>query len=131
MDSDKWQLPGGGIIFDDDMIYEWSQNNIRIYNGGQVTIDPRMHKLIITFTGASSGLTITNTNTNDKWNYSGTTSGSDKIILDGVKATKNNESIVGDTNFGLITLAIGWNDIRLSGTSGSFTINFDFRFLYI
>jgi hypothetical protein len=87
--------------------------------------------LKITFTGASTNLTITNTTTGDIWQYTGTTQAGDTITLDGVRSLKNGVSVFGNTNRKLITIAPGWNNFTITGASGSFTISFDFRFYYV
>ena len=129
-DSELWQI-GQGLAGDDDMIYTHSTPSFKIYNAGDVTIDPRVLPLTITFTGASTNLTITNTTTGDTWQYTGTTQAGDTITLDGVRSLKNGLSIFGNTNRQLITIAPGWNDFTITGASGNFTISFDFRFYYI
>jgi len=87
--------------------------------------------LKITFTGASSNLTITNQTTGDMWQYTGTTQAGDTITLDGVRSLKNGASIFGQTNRKLITLKSGWNDFAITGATGAFEISFDFRFYYL
>jgi len=129
-DSELWQI-GQGLAGEDDMIYTHSTPSFKIYNAGDVTIDPRVLPLTITFTGASTNLTITNTTTGDTWQYTGTTQAGDTITLDGVRSLKNGLSIFGQTNRKLITLAPGWNSFVINGQSGQFSISFDFRFYYV
>ncbi|WP_406682584.1 hypothetical protein [Shouchella clausii] len=52
-------------------------------------------------------------------------------MLDGVFARKNGDTIFGQTNRKVMTLAVGENEFQLAGTSGKFKIQFDFRFLYL
>ena len=111
--------------------YTFTTTTFRVFNAGDIDIDPRVLPLTITFTGASTNLTITNTTTGDTWQYTGTTQAGDTITLDGIRALKNGLSIFGNTNRKLITIAPGWNDFTITGASGSFTILFDFRFYYI
>ena len=129
-DAELWQI-GQGLAVDDDMVYVHSTPSFKIYNAGDITIDPRVLPLKITFTGASTNLTITNTTTGDIWQYTGTTQAGDTITLDGIRALKNSLSIFGNTNRKLITIAPGWNNFTITGANGSFTISFDFRFYYI
>jgi phage-related protein len=126
-DSEMWQT-GQGLTLDETM-YTHSNSTFQIYNAADgVTIDPRNIPLLITFKGASTNLQIKNLTTGDTWSYTGTTTASDTIKLDGIRSLKNNASIFGYTNRKLITLAPGYNDFELTGTSGSFTVSFDFRF---
>lgn len=126
-DSELWQT-GQGLTLDETM-YTHSTTSFQIYNAADgVTINPRQMPLEITFKGASSNLTITNTTTGDVWQYTKTTVSGDTLLLTGVRSLKNGLSVFSDTNKKLISLAAGYNDFELIGTSGSFTISFDFRF---
>ncbi|BAD65357.1 phage-related protein [Shouchella clausii KSM-K16] len=111
--------------------YEYTIRRFSIWNLGDTTIDGRHHDLKIFYTGASKNLTITNHTTGDVWRYDGTTNAGDTIVLDGVFARKNGDTIFGQTNRKVMTLAVGENEFQLAGTSGKFKIQFDFRFLYL
>lgn len=108
--------------------YSHNTAAFEIFNDSDVAIDPRKLPLIITFTGASTNLKIKNVTTGDEWAYTGTTTASDEVKLDGIRSTKNGLSIFRNTNRKLITLAPGWNDFTITGATGSFNISFDFRF---
>jgi phage-related protein len=129
-DVELWQI-GQGLLESDDLIYTHTTTSFRIYNAGDIDIDPRVLPLKIEFTGASTNLTITNQTTGDTWQYTGTTVDGDTITLDGVRSLKNGSSIFGQTNRKLITLKSGWNDFTITGATGAFTISFDFRFYYL
>jgi Phage tail protein len=129
-DEELWQI-GQCLTTEDDMLYTHSTSSFRIFNAGDIAIDPRVLPLKITFTGASTNLKITNTTTGDMWQYTGTTQTGDTITLDGVRSLKNGASIFASTNRKLITIVPGWNNFTITGTSGSFTVSFDFRFYYI
>jgi predicted phage tail component-like protein len=92
-------------------------------------IDPRKNRLVITYTGASTNLTITNNTTGDQWQYTGTSASGDSIVLDGIRSYKNGLSIFRYTNRKLITLNPGINSFTLSGSSGTFTVSFDFDYI--
>lgn len=108
-----------------------SETTFSIYNASNVTLEPRELPLLITYTGESNGLAITNETTGDIWSYDGTTVAGDIVKLDKVRSFLNGVSIVRQTNKGFITLAPGWNVFTLTGTGASFTIDFDFRFYYL
>jgi hypothetical protein len=113
-------------------MYTHSTTSFKIYNAADgVTIDPRVVPLLITFTGASTNLQIKNLTTGDVWAYTGTTTASNTIKLDGIRSLKNNTSIFANTNHQVITLAPGYNDFQIVGATGSFTISFSFRFYNI
>jgi hypothetical protein len=126
-ETELWQT-GQGLTLDETM-YTHSTNSFQIYNAADgVTINPRQMPLEITFKGASSNLTITNTTTGDVWQYTKTTASGDTLLLTGVRSLKNGLSVFSDTNHKLITLAPGYNDFTITGATGSFTISFAFRF---
>ncbi|WP_242264875.1 phage tail family protein [Bacillus cereus group sp. BfR-BA-01422] len=130
-DGDLWQI-GQGLIAEDTK-YHHTTTSFRIYNAGDVTIDPRSMPLKIKYKGKSNNLTIKNNTTGDLWSYNGvTTTLNDVITLDGVKAYRNVlGSIFKNTNWGLITLKPGWNDFVLTGATDAFEVEFDFRFYYL
>ncbi|GKV64676.1 MULTISPECIES: phage tail family protein [unclassified Sporosarcina] len=126
--AEKWQV-GQGLILEEPK-YTHQTATFRVFNAGDVKIDPRQFPLKIIYRGASSNLQIKNNTTGDVWMYSGSSGASDQIVLDGVHSLKNSASIFKDTNKKLISIAPGWNDFTLTGTSGSFLISFDHRFYY-
>jgi hypothetical protein len=111
--------------------YSFQENDFSVWNDGDVVVDPRESELTITYKGASNGLSITNTTTNDTWSYGGSTNAGEAIVLDSIRSFKNDVSIFGQTNRKLISLNPGWNDFIINGTIGAFEISFDFRFKYI
>jgi phage-related protein len=111
--------------------YVHNTATFEIFNDSDVAINPRELPLVITFAGASTDLRIENITTGDAWAYTGTTSASDDVKLDGIRSTKNGLSIFRDTNRKLITLAPGWNDFTITGATAPFEITFDFRYYTI
>lgn len=128
-DAELWQI-GQGLV-GDDLIYRHITSSFRIYNAGDVTVDPRCFPLVISFKGASTNLKIKNNTTGDEWEYSGTTAAGDTIELNGIRSLKNGSSILSQTNRKLINLVPGWNDFTLTGATNPFEISFDFRFYYL
>lgn len=128
-DSGLWQI-GQGLIAE-DLSYIHSVSSFRIYNAGNVPINPRRMPLLITFKGASTNLKIRNKTTGDEWSYTGMTTANDIIRLDRVRSTKNSLSIFRDTNRKLISIESGWNDFEITGATSPFSISFDFRFYYL
>ncbi|MDR4983581.1 phage tail family protein [Bacillus cereus] len=128
-ESNLWQI-GQGLIAEDTK-YAHNTTSFRIYNAGDILIDPKNIPLKIRYIGPSKNLMIKNVTTGDVWSYTGETASGNVIELNGVKATKNGTSIFGATNWGLIKLKSGWNDFTLTGATGDFKIEFDFRFYYL
>ncbi len=128
-DSDLWQV-GMNLPADRDLIYKHKANRFQIYNAG-VFLDPSKLPLRILYKGGSSNLTIKNKTTGDVFTYSGTSGPDDTIVLDRIQHFKNNTNIFTYTNHKRISLATGWNDFEINGTSEDFEIIFDFRFYYL
>lgn len=131
IDSELWQIGQGLLSDEESQQYTFTTSSFRVYNAGNVVVNPKEVPLLIVFTGASSALKIKNVTTNEEWAYTGTTVSGDIIKLDGVKSLKNNTSIFKDTNYQLISIKPGWNDFTIIGASGAFSISFDFRYYYL
>lgn len=127
-DSNLWQI-GQGLIAE-DLFYKFPNTSFSVYNAG-VTIDPKSMHLAIRVYGVTTNLSITNRTTGDVWQYTGETVASDVIELNGVRSLKNGVSIFGKTNYKLITIAPGWNDFVVTGVTGPFNIEFEFRYYYL
>ncbi|MDF2605897.1 MAG: p16 [Bacillales bacterium] len=110
--------------------YTHSTNTFSIYNGSDIEIDPRVLPLLIEFNGPATNLKITNNTNGDEWLYNGSVTTGNTVKLDGIRSLINETSILGYTNKKLIRLDKGWNNFEVSGTTGAFTISFDFRFYY-
>ncbi|OLS39144.1 phage tail domain-containing protein [Bacillus sp. MRMR6] len=108
--------------------YKHATSTFEIFNAGSQAVNPRRMLLLITYKGTSTNLAIKNLTTSDEWNFTGTTTTNDTIILDGIRATKNGLSIFRDSNRKLINIAPGWNEFQLVGAAGTFEISFEFRF---
>ncbi|MFZ7936210.1 phage tail family protein [Bacillus thuringiensis] len=128
-DSELWQV-GQGLIAE-DMHYKFQNTSFRVYNAGVVAINPKEMPLAIRVYGVTQNLSIINRTTGDVWKYTGETTASDVIELIGVRSLKNGGSIFGKTNYKLINISPGWNEFVISGVTGSFKIEFDFRFYYL
>lgn len=103
-----------------------------IHNDGDVAVDMKaQEETTITFVGESDSLAIHNLTTGDLWTYDGTSSVDDVITLKGVRSFKNGQSIFGETNHKLISLAVGNNNFEISGASGPFTLTISTRFYFL
>lgn len=130
MDSDLWQVGQGLLVEDEEIKYIHNTSSFRIYNAGDVEINPREHDLTIRLKGETSFPSITNLTTGDMWQAWFSTSSSQTVTLTGVKTELGSMSVFSETNMEVIRLAPGWNEFQVSGTNGEFEIQFDFRFLY-
>ncbi|MCY9198927.1 phage tail family protein [Bacillus atrophaeus] len=129
-DSGKWQV-AQGLLPSDDLSYTHKTAHFQIYNAGYVAVDPSMEMpLDIVYKGSSNNLGIKNKTTNQIVQYTGSTTASDTIKLEGLRHLKNGTSIYANTNREFILLLPGWNVFELTGTTGSFEISFDFYSFY-
>jgi Phage tail protein len=110
--------------------YVFNTSSFSVWNDGDAEINPSNHELVIEFKGASTNLAIENITTGDNWTYTGSTTVSDTVKLEGIRPTKNGLSIFRNTNRKVITLEKGWNEFKITGAT-NFTISFDFRYLYV
>lgn len=128
-DSETWGI--GQHLLAEDHNYIFTGNKFRVYNAGDIEVDPREKPLTITFKGASENLSIRNNSTGESWKHYGTTNSYEKITLDRIYSRKNDTSIFNNTNRKSIKLIKGWNEFSIGGTSSTFEIAFDFRFYYL
>jgi hypothetical protein len=124
--DDNFQVSADGPVQ-----YTFSENTFSVWNDGDVVVDPRESDLVIVFTGASNGLTITNLTTRESFQYFGTTIEGDSLVLESIRCLKNGNSVFKNCSRTLLTIQPQWNDFLIEGTMGPFTISFDFRFKYI
>ncbi|UTR05447.1 phage tail family protein [Alkalihalobacillus sp. LMS6] len=131
--SGIWQFGMNIPVMPDEIKYKHQTRRFTIWNLGHAEINPvRMNEdLKIIYQGASNGLRITNETTQTSWQYNGSTSSNDRVVIEDVFSYKNSQTIFPDTNKSVLTLAQGANQITLTGTSGAFEIAFDFPFLFI
>lgn len=126
-----WQL-GMSLPINEELAYTNSKSNFKIYNASDVEIDPyfQNHDLVIKTNFSGKNITIKNNTTSSSWTYNKPATKSDNIILDGIATTLNSKPASANTDYGNITLAPGWNDISVTGTT-DFSTTFSFPFVYI
>ena len=128
-DIDSWGW-NNSINWDNDLKYSFNANEFAINNLGNITVDPRNSFLEITITGElNGGLALTNTTTNDVYNYLGVLGEGDSLQIRGIGSYRNGVSVFSSTNKKLISLAPGINNFTLTG-GRNLVVSFNFRFLY-
>lgn len=130
-DAELWQI-GQGLLLE-DIEYDFSADTFEVYNAGDETVDPRNHNMEIMIAvkaAAASFIEIINKTTDETYRYEGKLTKNDTLRLDGIRSTKNSLSVFRDTNRKLITLAPGFNEFQVKGTSSIESIAFDFRYYY-
>ena len=109
----------------------YTSNNV-VYNYlGTALLDPRENESFFTLKGTfSTRVRIQNTTTGSDFIYNGSLTSSDELLLYDTRVIKNGSNVKGDTNFSVITLAPGNNNIIISGgTVSSFVLEHNFYYL--
>lgn len=128
-DVNLWSW-NGAIDWDEDLQYTFTTNDFTVKNLGNVVIDPCEHELeIVVKATASSYLQIRNNTTGETYRYNASLSSTDTLIIKGVSTFKNGASAFRNTNYKLLTLAVGNNSFTVTGGTIQ-SIAFNFRFLY-
>lgn len=128
-DADVWAWDGT-ISWDEDLQYTFSTNDFTVKNLGNVPIDPRENDFeIIIKATAASHLQIVNNTTGETYRFNGPLSSADTLVIKGVRTLKNGVSAFRNTNFKLLTLAVGNNSFTVTGGT-ILSVAFNFRFLY-
>ncbi|ADU30975.1 phage tail family protein [Evansella cellulosilytica] len=130
-DVELWGIGQGLSVDQND--YTFNSTSFVFNNIGDVALDPRewYQQYKITFKGISNNLKIRNERNGDEWQYFGSTTSQQEIVIEGVRARKNGISIFSNTCKRVLTLEPGGNEITISGTSGQIEIIFDTRFYYL
>lgn len=117
---------GMGLTSDDESLrYTHSTTAFKIYNAGNVAVNPFEHDLKIMIEGVSSGYELENLTTGDVFKITESMSGN--LVIDGATVTNNGLQAFRKTNRRYITLAPGWNYIR---QNRAIKTAWDFRFYY-
>lgn len=132
-DAEAWQI-GQGLLSDDEpMTYVNNTTSFRIYNAGNVAVNPRYMPLKITLKNlVGTQARIRNTTTGTSLTINTTLQAGDTVKIDGLRVLKNELSILRDTDKGLITLKPGWNQFYIDYlTNTNPNSEFDFRYYYL
>lgn len=126
--TEKFGLADG--VHDDFLSYTFTEKNFSVWNGGNVSIDPRNMNLKITVNNVQSdgNFTIYNETTGEKFIYKESISPT-VLYLDGTKVLIVNYNRLRNTNRKFISLVPGENKISiLNGTYDN--IKFDFSYYF-
>lgn len=113
----------------DNTQYAFTTNTFKVFNAGNVTVQPESMYLKITVKGvsASSSFSVKNLTTGKTLTVNKAVSGI--LILDGLNVKLNNINILRDTNLKFIDIAPGLNNFSITGGTFS-SIEFDFKYYY-
>lgn len=126
--TEKFGLADG--VHDDYLNYSFTENSFSVWNGGNVTIDPRNMYLKITVNNLRSegNFTIYNETTGEKFIYREKIAPT-VLYLDGAKVLIVNYNRLRNTNRKFISLVPGENKISvLNGTYDNIKIDFPYYF---
>ncbi|WP_432724613.1 phage tail domain-containing protein [Staphylococcus equorum] len=114
----------------DYLNYKFNYDEFTIWNGGNVTVDPRnMYlKLILTNVTTTGNLTVENVTTGEKFIYKEAIS-KKNLTIDGTKVLIGSSNKLRDTNRKFISLVKGINKIKITnGTFDSVAVDSPFYF---
>lgn len=118
---------GMGLFADDGTLkYTHSSTSFRIYNAGNIAINPFDYELIIAINNASKGYELRNNTTGDVFKVIDDIAQGD-LIIDKGTVTVNGLQALRATNKQFITLAPGWNSFTQNQPRA---VAFDTRFYY-
>ena len=132
LSSGEWQFEAVARA-DDSIKYKHTNDYFNIYNGSSDTIDPLLrHKLQIQIKAdAPEGITIRNLTTGDKFVYKKPLTPSKTLMIQGVHPLLDGNRVGIDTNWQWITLAPGYNTIKIENDSiRSIETQWSFNFIY-
>ncbi|MFQ3904434.1 phage tail domain-containing protein [Staphylococcus sp. 50Mo3-1] len=132
LSNGRWQFEGVARA-DNSIKYTHNNDYFDIYNGSSDTIDPLLrHKLQIQIKAdAPEGITIRNLTTEDKFVYKKPLTPSKTLTIQGVHPLLDGNRVGIDTNWQWITLAPGYNTIKIENDSiKSVETQWSFNFIY-
>ncbi|WP_241092585.1 phage tail domain-containing protein [Staphylococcus saprophyticus] len=125
---EKYGLADGINV--DYLPYKFTTNEFTVWNGGNVTVDPRnmMLKLNLVNVTTTGNLTFENVTTGEKFIYKEAIS-KENLTIDGTKVLIGTSNKLRDTNRKFISLVKGVNKIKITnGTFDSLFIDCPFYF---
>lgn len=126
-DEDLWWF-NGSLTWDEPLKYTFNANTFDVVNLGTAELEPEVFDLKITIKAvAGSSLKIKNLTNNSEYQYNGSLTSSDTLLIDGIKSFKNGVSVFKDTTKTLVFLNPGVNKFEVTGGTIE-SIAFDFRF---
>ena len=132
LSSGDWQFEAVARA-DNSIKYTHTSDYFDIYNGSSDTIDPLLsHKLQIQIKAdAPEGITIRNLTTEDKFVYKKPLTPSKTLTIQGLHPLLDGNRVGIDTNWQWITLAPGYNTIKIENDSiKSVETKWNFNFIY-
>lgn len=129
--SGLWQM-GMNLPMNQSLQYEYNATrSFQIYNASDIEVNPiQHHDLQVIVKNTTGQVRIENTTTGNYVAYNGTLTTTDQLVWDGVNLYLNGSLANNSTDFTYLTLAPGYNDIKIISTA-DLDIDFHFRFIYL
>lgn len=130
-DKTVWQL-GMNLPMNESLQYEYNAiRSFKIYNASDIEVDPiQHHQLQLIVRNTTGQVSIYNTTTDTHVAYTGSLKATDELLWDGVNCYVNGELANNSTDFSYLTLASGFNDIKIQ-SSADLDVTFHFKFIYL
>lgn len=130
-DSGLWQM-GMNLPMNQSLQYEYNATrSFQIYNASDIEVNPiQYHDLQVIVKNTTGQVRIENSTTGTHVAYTGTLTTTDQLVWDGVNLYLNGQLANNSTDFTYLTLAPGYNDIKIISTA-DLDIDFHFRFIYL
>lgn len=119
------------ISWSEEYENSFSGNNIEYNYLGTAPLDPRENASIIRLQGVfGSQVRIQNTTNGSDFIYNGSLISSDTLLLNGTDVSKNGTNVKNNTNYKVITLSPGINNLVVTGgTVNSLSLEHNFYYL--
>lgn len=129
--TEGWQI-GMNLPNGDDLHYQFTTPQMRVYNASDIAIEPyfQHHQIKITMKYQGSSFELVNKTTQTSWKINKESNMNDTVVLDGINTFINGEPGSKYTDYNNISLNPGWNDIVAKGASQS-NVTFSFPFIYL
>lgn len=130
-DKALWQV-GMNLPTNQSLQYEYNAiRSFKIYNASDIEVDPiQHHQLQLIVRNTTGQVSIYNTTTDTHVSYTGSLKATDELLWDGVNCYVNGELANNSTDFSYLTLASGYNDIKIQ-SSADLDVTFHFKFIYL
>lgn len=130
-DHGLWQM-GMNLPMNKSLQYEYNATrSFQIYNASDIEVNPiQHHDLQVIVKNTTGQVRIENSTTGTHVSYTGTLTTTDQLVWDGVNLYLNGNLANNSTDFTYLTLAPGYNDIKIISTA-DLDIDFHFRFIYL
>lgn len=130
-----WGFGMGLITPDTSLIYKFNAEvakTFRVYNAGNVKVNPFDHKLKITIkdiVGSTANFRMINLTNGTSLTFNKPMTNAQTLIYDGINVKLNSTNAFKDTDHQYIELSPGWNNLKIYFVDSAY-IEFDYHYIY-